>query len=161
MEVSRTMEARQGWFMRRIFCTSFLCLIFMSAVACTKHSESDDLSQAQACLDNVPQGDFNAANACLPLTKDYTSQEAMILKCSIIITSGGLMEDKVVKAYNAFKDDTQTNKTAAYMAALSLGFPDITQGYAKALQADPFCQATNINGYKYLSGLIVAGSFME
>jgi hypothetical protein len=147
--------------MPRLFSRIFLGLILLSAFACTKNTEQDDLSQAQACLDNVPQGDFDAANACLPLTKDYTSQEAMILKCSIIITSGGLMEAKVIAAANAFKDTTQTNQTAAYMAALSLDYPDINTGYTKALQADPFCQATNIAGYQYLSGLIVAGTFME
>jgi len=141
----------------------FLVAITVSliAVSCSKNSESDDLSQAQACLDNVPLGDYSAADACLPMVKDYTSQQAMILRCSIIITSGGLMEDQIDKAYNAFTDSSQTNKTAAYMAALSLYYPTIDDGYTKALQAQPYCNATGINGYKYLASLIVSGTFMS
>jgi hypothetical protein len=137
-----------------------LSAVILSITSCSKHSEQDDLASAQACLDNLPVGDYAGANACLAMTKDYTSQQAEILKCSIIITSGGVMEDKIITAYNAFKDSTQTNKTAAYMAALALTYPDVDTGYTKALEADPHCQATNINGFKYLSGLIVAGSFM-
>jgi hypothetical protein len=148
--------------MRRIFMTSILCVGMLSALSCTKGSESNDLSQAQKCLDNIPEGDYDAANTCLAMVKDYTSQQAEILRCSIILTSGGLMEDKIIKSYNAFKNDnSQTNKTAAYMAALALTYPDVDGGYSKALQADTYCQASNVKGLQYLSGLVVAGSFMN
>ncbi|MGZ6480211.1 MAG: hypothetical protein ACXWQE_12960 [Bdellovibrionales bacterium] len=147
--------------MSRIFCAVLLAVAFFSAASCSKKSEKDDLADAQACLDAVPPTEPGKADACLPLVKDYTSQQAMILKCSIVMTSGGLMEGKIVKAYNALKDDTQTNKTAAYMAALCLDYPDIDTGYTKALQADTYCQATGVSGLKYISGVIVAGTFMS
>jgi hypothetical protein len=154
-------SGRQGWFMNRIFCA----LILLSAVAatssCSKDTEADDLAKAQKCLDEVPDSNPVAAEDCLPLVKDYTSQQAMILKCSILMTSGGLIESKIVKGYNALKDDTQTNKEAAYMAALCLDKPDVNAGYTKAVQADVYCQASGVSGLKYISGVIVAGSFMN
>ena len=136
-------------------------LTFLSAASCAKNAEKDDLASAQACLDAVPVGQPSKADACLPMVKDYSSQQAMILKCSIIMTSGGLMENKVVKAYNALNDATQTNKTTAFMAALALDNPDINAGYTKAVQADAFCQATGVTGLQYISGVIVSGTFMN
>jgi len=148
--------------MQRILLSSILCVGLFSALSCSKGSESNDLAKAQKCLDDVPNGDYDGAKNCLSLVKDYTSQQAEILRCSILLASGGLMEDKIVKAANTFKNDSsQTNKTAAYMAALALTYPTPSDGYDTAVNADQYCQATNIKGYQYLSGLVVAGSFMN
>jgi hypothetical protein len=144
--------------MSRIFCA---LLLSFTLVSCQKKGEQDDLAKAQACLDAVPVGQPSKADDCLAMVKDYTDQQAMILKCSIVMTSGGLMEDKVIKAYNALKDDSQTNKTAAFMAALCLDNPTIDDGYTKALLADSYCQQTGVSGLKYISGLIVTGTFMN
>lgn len=147
--------------MSRVTGAFLLGFVFIITTSCAKKVEADDLAKAQECLDQVPVGQPGRADACLPLVKDYTSQQAMILKCSIIMTSGGLMEDKEVKAFNALKDDTQVNKTAVFMSMLSLDYPDINTAYTKALQADAFCQATGVVGFKYLSGVIVAGTYMN
>jgi hypothetical protein len=137
-----------------------LGLILSTAVSCKK-TEADDLADAQACLDKVPESDPAQADLCMAKINEYTSQQAMILKCAITLASGGLMENKILKAYNALKDDTQTNKNAAFMAALTLDVPDINTGYDKAVKADGYCQQTGISSYKYLSGVVLAGTFMS
>jgi hypothetical protein len=144
--------------MSRIFCA---LLLSVTLISCQKKGEADDLAKAQACLDAVPLGEPSKADDCLPMVKDYTDQQAMILKCAIVMTSGGLMEDKIIKGYNALKDDTQTNKTAAFMAALALDKPDLNTGYTKALEANGYCQASGVKGLQYLGGVIVAGTFMN
>jgi hypothetical protein len=155
-----------GDIMKQVLSTSFMCGIFLGAAlllstGCTKKQESDDLASAQKCLDQVPPGQPSQADECLALVKDYSSQQANILRCAIIMVSGGLMEDKVVKAYNALKDTTQTNKTASFMAVLSLDNPTVDEGYTKAIEADVYCQSSGVNGLKYISGLVVAGTYMN
>lgn len=149
--------------MRRNFIqwTALLALTATVGVSCTKNSESDDLAKAQKCLDEVPQSNPAAADGCLQYVSKHDSQQANILKCSIYMTSGGLVENKVVKAYTALKDSTQTNKEAAFMTVLSLDFPNVTEGYTKAVKADGFCQASGVSGLKYISGVIVAGTYMN
>lgn len=129
--------------------------------ACSQSKESDDLAKAQQCLDEVPQSNPENAESCLQYVSKYDSQQANILKCSIHMTTGGLVENKVLKAYNALKDSTQTNKEAAFMAVLSLDKPNINDGYTRAVTADAYCQASGVSGLKYISGVIVAGSYMN
>jgi hypothetical protein len=142
-------------------------IVFATAIACSaaivscKKSESDDLAAAQKCLDEVPQDNPEAADGCLHYVEKYDSQQASILKCSIYMTSGGLVENKVVKAYTALKDTAQTNKEAAFMAVLALDRPNVNAGYDKAIAADRFCQASGVSGLKYISGVIVAGTYMN
>lgn len=121
--------------------------------------EMDDLAKAQECLDNVPLGTPTAADACLQYVEKYTSQQANILKCSIYMTSGGLMEDKVVKAINALNNTAIQNKEAAYMSVLALDNPTTT-GYDKAVTGNQFCQASGVPGLSYIGGLVVAGTLM-
>jgi hypothetical protein len=129
------------------------------ATSCKTNQENDDLAKAQKCLDEVT--DPSQAESCLTMVGDYSSQQALVLKCGIILTWGGLMENKVIAAYNALKDNSQTNKAASFMAAIALDKTDINVGYARAQQADPYCQATGVPGLKYLSGVILAGSYMN
>ncbi|MGE0528831.1 MAG: hypothetical protein AB7G93_19090 [Bdellovibrionales bacterium] len=144
----------------KIFVHSILAVLLAFAVlSCSGNKEMDDLAKAQQCLDEVPQSEPTQADACLTYVEKYTSQQANILKCAIYMTSGGLVENKVVKAYEAIKDESvQENKTASFMAILALDQPNISQGYTKAVAADEFCQASGVPGLKYLSGIIVAGS---
>lgn len=139
-------------------------LILSSAflISCNQGEESDNLALAQQCLDQVPTNDPGAASSCLQYVEKYTSQQANILKCSIYMTSGGLIESKIVKAYQALKDSSipEANRTAAYMSILSLDVPDASGGYTKALNADTYCQATGVPGLKFISGVVVSGSWL-
>lgn len=138
---------------------TIVLLTFISS--CSKKGETEDLAKAQACLDNVAEGSPSQADACMDYVEQYSDQQANILKCAIKMTSGGLNENKIVKAYNALKDSTQTNKTAAFMAVLSLDYPTVTAGYTKAVAADVFCQASGVPGLMYISGVILAGTYMN
>ncbi len=144
--------------MNKFFVVALLAAIF-SLSACEKN-ESDDINKAQNCLDKVHEANPDEALACLEFVKGYDSQQANILKCSIYITSGGLMETKITKGYNILKDSTQTNKAASFMAVLALDYPDLDTGYTKAVQASEFCTASGVPGLRYLSDIVVAGSFM-
>ncbi|MGE4130866.1 MAG: hypothetical protein AB7F86_04475 [Bdellovibrionales bacterium] len=134
-----------------------LCL---GLAGCNDNSESDDLAKAQACLDEIVEPNYSGADACLTYVEKYSSQQANILKCSIYMTSGGLMETKIVKAYSTLKDSTITdsNRKMAFMAILSLDQPNLTSGLTKAENANTYCQATDIPGLQYLSGVILAGT---
>jgi hypothetical protein len=123
--------------------------------------EMDDLAKAQQCLDRVSQSDPASASNCLSYVEKYSSQQANILKCSIILTSGGLMENKVVQAAEAMEDAGVTNPEAAFMSILSLDVPTINDGYNKAVQGNEFCQASGVAGLQYIGGLVVAGSYMR
>lgn len=130
----------------------------LSLLGC-KAQEDDDLSKAQACLDSVSESHPEDADDCMPYVEKYTSQQANILKCSILITSGGLMENKIVKASAILKDSTQTNKTMSFMSVLSLNVPNVTKGYEKAVEANEYCEQSGVSGLKYLSNIIVAGTY--
>jgi hypothetical protein len=145
--------------MKRISILALLMLSLTVFTACNQE-EQDDLAKAQECLDHVPQDHPENANDCLHYAEKYTSQQANILKCSIIMTSGGLIESKVVKAYNVLKDQSDNNREAAFMSVLALNIPTVADGLTKAKKADVFCQASGVPGLRYISGLIVAGTFM-
>jgi hypothetical protein len=139
-----------------------LCMLCsLSLVSCNNNEEQDDLAKAQKCLDEVPQSDPAQAEGCLQHIEKYTSQQAQILKCSIYMTAGGLVENKIVQAYKILKDDTLSNKETAYMVVLSLDIPDVNSGYDKAKAADVYCQASGVSGLRYLSGVIVAGTYLR
>jgi hypothetical protein len=131
----------------------------LSIAGCAQ-KESDDLAKAQDCLDKVPQSNPSAATACLQYVAKYTSQQANILKCSIYMTSGGLVESKIVKAYNAVEDDSNSNREATFMSVLALDTPNVNDGYNTAVTADTYCQKTGVPGLQYLSGVVKIGSFM-
>jgi hypothetical protein len=137
-----------------------LAALILTTLSCSKNEEPNDLAKAQACLDAVPGNDPGKASDCFTYVEKYSSQQASILKCAILMTSGGLIEKKVVNAYNALKDDSQTNKAASFMAVLSLDVPDVNTAYGTAKKADVYCQESGVPGLRYISGLIVAGTAM-
>lgn len=135
---------------------AFLSAAILSCVSC--NSEQDDLAKGQDCLDNVDENNPTSADACLEFVAKYDSQQAQILKCSIYMTSGGLVENKIVAAYKALKEEGQTNKHATYMAILSLDQPTALLALPKAKAANTFCQASGVPGLMYLSSAILAGT---
>ncbi len=134
-----------------------LSVLSQFILGCAK-KESDDLAKAQNCLNKVSESRPSDADACMQFVAKYSSQQANILKCSIKITSGGLMESKIVKGYNILEDDSQTNKEASFMAVLSLDNPNFTEGLAKAKAASAFCLESGVNGLIYLSNIVLAGT---
>lgn len=130
-----------------------------SVLSC-KEDESNDLARAQKCLDEVSQSAPGDALNCLTYISKYTSQQAYILKCSIYMTSGGLMEDKMVKAYNAIDDQSNANREATFMSMLALTNPNASSGYDTAVTADGYCQSSGVPGLQYISGVVKIGSFM-
>lgn len=134
---------------------------FLSVSGCESIEEAENIAKAQECLDGISQSAPEEALTCLDSVKDYTSQQANILKCSIYHTAGGLTETKLVKAYQAYVNDSVTNKEAALMAALSLDKSDLTVGLQRAQTADVFCQDTGISSIQYLSSVIVAGTLIN
>ena len=137
-----------------------LPLTLSLGLGCAK-KESDDLNRAQQCLDQVPQSDPGQAQSCMQYVEKYDSQAANILKCSIQMTAGGLIENKVLQAYKALKDDSQSSKTAAFMSILSLNLPSIDEGLARAQTANQYCKSSGVNGLIYISSIIVAGTAMN
>lgn len=135
-------------------------LIVVCLSSCKEDKEANALAKAQKCLDKVPESQPAQALACLDGISQYSSKQSNILKCSIYMTAGGLVESKIVDAYEALKGTTQ-NKEAVFMMYLSLEDAGATQGLDVAKNADEFCQATGISGLQYLSGLIVAGTSMR
>lgn len=148
--------------MRRALFIAIICTTPFLFSCSNKADEMDDLAKAQKCLNEVPQSDPASASGCLQYVEKYTSQQASILKCSILLTSGGLMENKVIQAAEAMEDSSGvTNKEAAFMSILSLDVPTISDGYNKAVQGNEYCQASGIPGLAYIGGLVVAGSYMR
>lgn len=146
--------------MRRNWTWALVCGLAATLVSCGNNQEQDDLAKAQQCLDRVPQSNPTAADACLQYVAKYNSPHANKLKCSIYLTSGGLVEDKVVKAYDVLKNTT-TNKEASYMAILSLDKPNVEDAYTKAVSASPVCQASGDAGFIYISSIVIAGTVMN
>jgi hypothetical protein len=142
--------------------TSYLVFAFFFFVlaSCKSQDEVNDLAKAQECLDKVNQTRPEEADSCLEYVEKYTSQQANILKCSIHMTSGGLVENKMVQAYKALEDDTITDKTMAFMTVLALDNPTTTAGYEKAVKAYEYCQLSGVPGLAYISSMILAGTQM-
>src|ERR1700722_19788450 len=79
-------------------------LLLMPLLSCSVSKENDDLSLAQACLDNVSDSNPQAANSCMQYTDGYTDARANTLKCSIMLTAGGLTIDRMAQAYEVTQD---------------------------------------------------------
>lgn len=76
------------------------------------------------------------------------------------MTKGGLIESRIVSAYKALDTESNNSREAVFMSALALNWPDLPRGLDTAKQADVFCQASGIPGLKYISGIVVAGTFL-
>jgi len=139
--------------------TALILSISVTLISCND-GETDDLAKAQKCLDEVPQTAPANAKACLPYVAKYTSQQANILKCSIYMTSGGLVENKIVSAYKAVDNDSNSNREVAFMGILALDVPNVTEGYDTAVTADTYCQLTGVPGLQYISSIVKIGSNM-
>jgi hypothetical protein len=135
--------------------------VVIFTVGCSKGGESDDLSVAQKCLNDVPDSDPSQAGSCMSSISKYDDPQANILKCAITVTYGGLTETRLAQAYTLLSDTSQTNQTATFMAAMSLTNPDLTTGYALAKQANQYCLASGETGLIYLSDLVVTGTYMN
>jgi hypothetical protein len=135
-----------------------ILLVTTILVSCNSADEQDALAKAQKCLDEVPQSNPPAAEDCMHHIDKYTGQQASIIKCSIKMVSGGLMENKVLRAFDALENDSITNKEAAFMAVMSLDRPNLTAGLAKAQEANVYCQESGVPGLMYLANVIVAGT---
>ncbi len=148
--------------MKALILTFLFSTTALVLASCAGSDEADDIAKAQKCLDEVPESDPASASNCMQYVAKYTSQQAYILKCSIAMAAGGLMESKTVNAYKILKGDSvpEPNRNTAFMAALALDVPTIADGYTKAKEADVFCQKTGISGLMFLSGVVLSGSWM-
>lgn len=144
--------------MRKWILPLVLCAVSASIFSCKGNEEADDLAKAQKCLDDVPQANPELAQNCFSYVEKHNSQQANILKCSILMTAGGLIESKMVKGYQALEDDTIQNKEMAFMAVLALDKSNYSEGLDKAVKASAFCHRTGLPGLEYISDIIVAGS---
>ena len=149
--------------MKRFAYFTLMLMVVAGLTACKQNSEQNNLSEAQKCLDNVPESDPTQAESCMATIENYSDPQADILKCSITITYGGLTEDKIVAAYNIFADNSQTNQAASFMAALSLSDPtnSANPDYTLAQQANAYCLASGDLGLIYISDMILAGTYLN
>jgi hypothetical protein len=146
--------------MKTSLLVSLLGLSLLALPACNE-TETDDLSKAQQCLDQVNESNPTTATDCLQYTAGYTSQQAEILNCSIYMTAGGLVTSRIASAYEASQDSTITNKNASYMAFLALNLPTAAAGYTAAQNAQTYCNASGDAGLIFISNLSVMGSWLN
>lgn len=135
-------------------------LIFTTAaiLAGCNSEESDNLAKGQACLDAVPQSNPARADECLQFVEQYDSQQANILKCSIYLTSGGLVENKVIAAYDALKTSSFASPNATFLAIMALDVPDKTGGMTKAQTAQAFCEQSGVSSLKTVGAYVLVGT---
>lgn len=138
-----------------ILTTVFTLVAFISGC---NSDESDNIAKAQECLNAVPQSNPASASKCLQFVEQYDSQQANILKCSIHLTSGGLMEDKVIAAYNALKTTSFSSPNATFLTVMALDVPDNDEGLIKAQKANEFCLKTGVSSIKTVASYILVGS---
>ncbi len=143
--------------MRHIFVG--LAITFPFLFGC-ESDEVKDLAKAQACMDAVSPDHPESADACFTYVAKHNSQQANILKCSILLTSGGLTTNKIVAAYETSNDDSITNKEAVYVSFLSLDRPTPSQGYEKAQTAYAYCVKSQVTGLEFIAGLAKVGSML-
>jgi hypothetical protein len=137
-----------------------LILTALSLLSCTPNKETDDLSVAQQCLDQVPDSNPQAANNCMQYVSQYSDQRANILKCGIYLTAGGITTTRVGQAYTDSQDSsiTANQKQAMYIGLLALTLPDAATGYTNAVTGNAFCQASGETGLIFESAMAVIGS---
>lgn len=140
-------------------------LVLMAAVvtACTSSTqkEIDSLAKAQACLDQVPESNPSTATNCLSYTTPYNSQRAVIMRCSIYLTAGGLVTSRMLSAYNTSQDSSvsSSQKEAVYVGLLAFAYPtDVSQAYTAALNAQSVCASSGDSGFIFISNMSVLGS---
>ncbi|MBX7231183.1 MAG: hypothetical protein K1X29_03760 [Bdellovibrionales bacterium] len=117
--------------------------------------ETDDIASAQKCLDGISSANYASAESCMAKISKYNSSQANIIKCSIKFLSGGLTTEKIANAYKKISEDSLASKEATFIAVLALS-PS-----TKATEAQPYCEASGVDGLVYLSNLAVVGSLMS
>ncbi len=125
----------------------------VGALSGCEDEESNDLAQAQACMDNITSANYASAAACMTKIAKYDSQQANILKCSISFLSGGLTTHRVSEAYKQIAlTSTAVNNQAVFMTVLALSPASL------ATTAQAYCERSQIKGLIYLANLSVMGS---
>lgn len=142
--------------MRLVLLTTVFTMV--AIISGCNSDESDNIAKAQECLNAVPQSDPGRADECLQFVNAYDSQQANILKCSIYLTSGGLMENKVIAAYNALKTTSFSSPNATFLTVMALDVPDNAGGLVKAQAAQEFCNKTGVSSIKTVASYILVGS---
>lgn len=82
--------------------------------------DSNNLAQAQKCLDETSDSNFADAENCYSYVSGLNSKTANVLKCSIKLMAAGITTSKVIDAFSALDDGTYANAEAAFMAKLAV-----------------------------------------
>ena len=140
--------------LKSLFAVCLVVGLSSTLVGC-EDDETNAIAKAQECLDNArgPNADTLAA-ACRGLISDKSSQQAMILRCSIEFVAGGLTTSKVADALKGGEDQSEADKEANLIGLLALG------STATADAAVTLCNQTGIDGLMYLANLSLIGTYM-
>ena len=101
------------------------------------------------------------ALSCLQYTNGYSSQQALILQCSIYLTAGGITTARITQAYNAAQAQSgnSNNSAAAYVAYTEFNtYPSAAAGYQAARAAQPVCDQAGSPGMQMLADAAVIAS---
>ncbi len=126
---------------------SVLLIVFCGC----ESQETDELTTAQKCLDQVDDSNPSQANACLASIQNLTSPAANVIKCSIQFTAGGLTTTKIANAAKSLKDNS-VQKEVIYIGALALTPVSLAQ------QAVTYCNQSGVPIFSYLAQLSLVGS---
>lgn len=143
--------------------SSILLAAGLTACSNAQQKEMDAIAQAQQCLDRYSGStNYQSASSCLNYIESYNSQRANMMKCSILLTQGGLITSKMVAAYNTSQDATSTaDKVSEYMSllAFSVSAPQtVTDAYNAAVTAQSVCNQTGDAGFMFVANMAVLGS---
>lgn len=130
-----------------------LSLLFVS---CNKNSDSDKLSEAQACLD---QATASTASQCMDKVAGLDSAGAYLIRCSAMFIADGF--DDTTRLTSAFNNMSNTGSNASavdgslqVMSALAFingGSPSANQTNANL--ALSYCEKSGSKGLILLSGI--------
>ncbi len=141
----------RGW--TKVLFPSLLIVIGLGTSGC-ENKDVDDLARAQDCLNKVPNDDHGQAANCRQFVSGKSSQQAMILRCSIEFMAGGLTTPKILNAFEA-QDGAEAKKEATLMTVLAL------DDLAIARAAVSYCNQSGVSGLMYLANLSMIGTSLK
>ncbi len=130
-----------------------LAAVLLSTLACKEES----LFDAQACLNRVDENVQADVLACLNGVQNLNSPEANAIKCSILLTAGGITTARMV---NAFKQQDSGSESSMMTDFSFNKYPTPTENKTKATEARDICKLSGEKGLIGISSFSSIGTLL-
>lgn len=135
-----------------------LALPLILFTGCEEQGDVAAANNAQACFDKADETDQTAVLDCLDYIEGIYSTEAEVVRCSILLTAGGVTSDRMSQA---IADQESNGGDSAMMTNFSFNkYGSAAENKSKVKEAKDSCKNSGVSGLVGLSSFASTGTLL-